>query len=151
MIGHFIFNCIQLSTMTTIYFTPSAHLQTQSCNQLCDSLVLTKQQFLIICDISRILPKINKTRVYENVAKLYAPALLKKSLQNIRLSSDNFCLTKSCYWTVLNFSNPLLPSGPRFSKGSQQCICLLLVAVEGGGDRKRHRHINIMTWALQIG
>ena len=33
----------------------------------------------------------------------------KKSLPNTRLSSDNFGLTKSCYWTVSNFSDPWTP------------------------------------------
>ena len=65
-------NCIKLSTMTTIYFTPAAHIKTQSCTQLCDCLVWTEQEFFIICDISSIVRQINKIRVYENVAKFHA-------------------------------------------------------------------------------
>ena len=37
----------------------------------------------------------------QNITKCYTLSEL-----NTRLSSDNFCPTKSCYWTVSNFSDP---------------------------------------------
>ena len=63
MIEQRIFNFIKPSPMTTIYFTPAAYIQTQSCTQLCDCLVQTEQEFFIFCDISSIVPKIHRLQV----------------------------------------------------------------------------------------
>ena len=62
-------------------------------------------KFPIFCDISSVVPKITKIQFNEKILHTL-PA--KKSLQNMRLSSNNFGLTKSCYWTVTNFSDPCM-------------------------------------------
>ena len=41
--------------------------------------------------------------------KVFRTFPARESFKNIHLLSDNFGLTKSCYWTVLNFSDPCLP------------------------------------------
>ena len=51
-------------------------------------------------------------RVYENVAKYYALSQKIFLLKNICFFSDNFGLTKSCYWTVSNFLDPCTSETP---------------------------------------
>ena len=76
--------------------------QTQSDTKLCDCLV----QFLIVCDISSIVPKINKKKSLWQCCEILRTFQVQKISKNIRPSSYNFCLTMSCYWAVSNFLEP---------------------------------------------